>query len=342
MMIETTVMRYGHDPAGMIRIILNESALERWARSLHVSSFLEQNLPGLKGNGTNKSVTHHKEESKEQIKIDSTDCDKLRKYLVTSIVPFSVDDHLQEIVYIHSGKLSAKEIDVDPCKTLGEKQLLQLISDLPDGFYKPLTAAVLTMKKLKKSMKVNEVEVIDKSLIYSRVIALQLTNVAVKAENVFSFEVSPVLTSMFDNTDDMKSSKSKSSLSDTGKKVKKPELVVIDGCIILWVVNWPINGLVSDYIANYCDLVFLKLQSHDIAIFFDRYHDFNIKSSTRVDRGKFSARTHFLIPSSPLSGKSATLTSASCKSQIIRYITDGLIQRAVLGCYPTPCWLQGC
>ena len=149
-MIETTVMRYGHDPAGMIRIILNESALEHWARSLHVSSVLEQNLPGLKGNGTNKSVTHHKEESKEQTKIDSTDCDKLRKYLVTSIVPFSVDDHLQEIVYIHSGKLSAKEIDVDSWKTLGEKQLLQLISDLPDGFYKCLTAAVLTMKKFKK------------------------------------------------------------------------------------------------------------------------------------------------------------------------------------------------
>ena len=175
---------------------------------------------------------------------------------------------------------------------------------------------------------------IDTSLIYSRVIALQLTNVALKVENVFSFEV---LTSMFDNTDDMKSSKSKSSLSDIGKKVKKPELVVIDDCAILCVVNWPINGLVFDYIASYCDLVFLKLQSHDIAIFFDRYHDFSIKSSIRVERGKFSARTHFLIPSSPLSGKSATLTSASCKSQIIKYITDGLIQRAVFGCYPTPC-----
>ena len=96
--------------------------------------------------------------------------------------------------------------------------------------------------------------------------------------------------------------------------MKKPELVVIDGCAILWVVNWPTNGLVSDTIANYCDFVFLKLQSHDIAVVFDRYHDFSIKSSTRVDRGKFYARTHFLTPSSPLPGKSVTLTSASCKN----------------------------
>ena len=113
----------------------------------------------------------------------------------------------------------------------------------------------------------------------------------------------------------------------------KPELVVIDGCAILLVVNWPTNGLLSDYIANYCDFGFLKLQSHDITVVFDRYHDFSIKSSTKTGRGKFSARTDFLTPSSPLLGKALTLTSASCKSQIIRYINYGLIRRAIYGCY---------
>ena len=53
MMIETTV-RYGHGPAGMIVVNLNESALERWERSLHISSVLEQNLLGLRGNKTQK------------------------------------------------------------------------------------------------------------------------------------------------------------------------------------------------------------------------------------------------------------------------------------------------
>ena len=129
------------------------------------------------------------------------------------------------------------------------------------------------MKKLKKSIKVNEVEVIDTSLIYSRVIALQLTNGALNVENVFGFELSPVLTSMFDDTGDMRSVKSKSILNAVGKKLsfrsmKKPELVLIDGWAIMWVVNWPTNGLVSDYSANYCDFVFLKRQSHDIAVVF--------------------------------------------------------------------------
>ena len=40
-------------------------------------------------------------------------------------------------------------------------------------------------------------------------------------------------------------------------------------------------------------------------------------------------------------GKSSTLTSASSKSQIIRYITNGLIQRAVSGCYSNTLLITG-
>ena len=47
--------------------------------------------------------------------------------------------------------------------------------------------------------------------------------------------------------------------------MKEPELVVIDVCAILWVVNLLINGLVFDYIAIYCDFGFLQLQYHDTA-----------------------------------------------------------------------------
>ena len=78
----------------------------------------------------------------------------------------------------------------------------------------------MNMKKLNEVMlKVNEVEVTAISLIYSRVIALQLTNEALKVEKIFSFELSPVPASMFDYTVDIKSEKSKSSLNNIGKKV---------------------------------------------------------------------------------------------------------------------------
>ena len=99
--------------------------------------------------------------------------------------------------------------------------------------------------------------------------------------------------------------------------------------------------LVSDYIANYYEFVFLKLQSHNVAVVFGRYHDFSVKSSTRAVREKFSARTHFLTPSSTLRGKSVPLRSASCKIQVIRYISDGVIQRAVSDCYSNKMLITG-
>ena len=54
-------------------------------------------------------------------------------------------------------------------------------------------------------MKFKEAEVIDVSLIYSRVIAIQLSTETLKVKNVFNFELYPVPTSMFDDTSNMSS-----------------------------------------------------------------------------------------------------------------------------------------
>ena len=82
---------------------------------------LEQSLLGLTRNETNKNVTHHKEKSKARRKLDHPDCDKLRKYVVTSITPSFVDSYSLEIVLINLVKLTIKEIKVDSCKTIREK-----------------------------------------------------------------------------------------------------------------------------------------------------------------------------------------------------------------------------
>ena len=116
---------------------------------------------------------------------------------------------------------------------------------------------------------------------------------------------------------------------------------MVDGCAILWVINWPTNGTLSDYVGNFCDFIFLHLQSNDTSVVFDKYHDFIIKSSTRADRGKFSSRTHMMTLTSPLPPKSSVLTSASCKVQIIKHVTEGLLQRAVAGCYANSLVIAG-
>ena len=146
MMIETTVMRYGHGPEGMKGITLNENALVRWARSLHISSVLEQTLVGLKVSNSTKYILCHKEESQSRIKSDGKDREKLRKCLATCINPLSVEDHPKEIVNIYSGKLSIDQNNgVDSCVSVRKKQVKSIISVLPDGFYNPLTLSVKTI-----------------------------------------------------------------------------------------------------------------------------------------------------------------------------------------------------
>ena len=69
---------------------------------------------------------------------------------------------------------------------------------------------MLTIKKLRSRS-------IDISLIFSRVIVLQLANKALKVENVFSFELYPIPTLLFRDTGNMSSKKFTSSFSDTSK-----------------------------------------------------------------------------------------------------------------------------
>ena len=48
MMIETTVMRFGHGPNGMAGLTFNEKSFSCWAKSLNLFSVIESNLLDLK------------------------------------------------------------------------------------------------------------------------------------------------------------------------------------------------------------------------------------------------------------------------------------------------------
>ena len=49
MFIETTFMRYGHGPGGIIGITLKPETLKTWALGLHICSRLEQDIISLVG-----------------------------------------------------------------------------------------------------------------------------------------------------------------------------------------------------------------------------------------------------------------------------------------------------
>ena len=58
-----------------------------------------------------------------------------------------------------------------------------------------------------------------------------------------------------------------------------PTFKIIDGCALLWVVYWPPNGLVSDYIQSLFECVMHHLEECDVFLVFD-----SVKHSTCISR----------------------------------------------------------
>ncbi len=73
MFIESTVMRYGHGPGGLIGITLRPNAVKRWALSMHICSQLVQGIVEMKYGVRSADVTAHKEELKSRIETDRVD-----------------------------------------------------------------------------------------------------------------------------------------------------------------------------------------------------------------------------------------------------------------------------
>ena len=79
------------------------------------------------------------------------------------------------------------------------------------------------------------------------------------------------------------------------RAIEKPDLTVVDGSTILRVVNWPTKGKVSDFIENVCCYMIDIFKEGNINVVFDRYYDYNIKSSARAERGNGVAPVHKIM-----------------------------------------------
>ena len=106
----------------------------------------------------------------------------------------------------------------------------------------------------------------------------------------------------------------------------KPEATVIDGSAILWVVHWRTKGTVQDYIDNFCHYVLEKTKFNYAYLVFDRYHDYSIKSGTRLARaGQFASRRHKLSLTTPLPPQKVALTFTENKVQLTEVICQQLV-----------------
>ena len=186
------------------------------------------------------------------------------------------DNHPDGIVNIVTGRIAPDAVNVDNSVAMGKEQMKPFETGWPNTFYEPLSNKVVTMSVTKKRIKLGSADCFDTKLIYSRVMRL-MSSRDVDLKDVFSHKLAPVPTSMFEDNGEMRITKSKSTLKrklqveQSSRTLPTPGTIVVDGCTILWTIQWPKHGTVQDYVNNVLEYIFGKLQHSDVNIIFDRY-----------------------------------------------------------------------
>lgn len=138
-------------------------------------------------------------------------------------------------------------------------------------------------------------------------------------------------TSLFNDSGDMRTGKAKAQLKKqlqvemSSRNVSpKVDCRVLDGSAVLWVIHWPANGTVCDFVVNFKQYIQHKLTSSDVYLVFDRYQDFSTKSTTRCNRTTEASRVHRLALDTPLPQQKVVLTVSENKSQLMEIICEEL------------------
>ena len=134
---------------------------------------------------------------------------------------------------------------------------------------------------------------------------------------------------MFDDNGNMRISTSKSVLKNklqvtqSTRASVKQNVIIIDGCAILWYLYWPSYATIQDYVDSFWHYVSRRLNRCDVYLIFDRYYEYSIKSGMRKGRmSQKSGTTHKLKLSTSLPSQQLVLTVTENKAQLTDMICE--------------------
>ena len=161
---------------------------------------------------------------------------------------------------------------------------------------------------------------------------LQASSRDIDISEVISCELSPAPTALFDDSGKIRIFKSKAELKNLNKvevaarqPTQEATCTVIDGCVLLWIPQWPISSstqkpIANDFVEKFKHHIKEKLNDGDTHLVFNRYKDFSTKTSTRTSRMAERCKVFQLSLTSPLPSQKVTLTITQNKKQLIDII----------------------
>ena len=333
--IETTYMKVGKGPAGLIGNTTNTRSVKIWANSHHLSSEVLTELECLRNKGDMKKVgkERHKEEGNGRIHSDAEDRKKLQLALKNCIHPLETDSHdPSKLVNIYTGEESADNVNVFNAIEIGKQQLTQFQNSLPEGFRDKLSSKVTTMAEGKKNKKGAVTESFNTELIFSRVLYL-LGIDQLDFTNLFNNELAPVPTALFNDIGEPRLTSSKATLKNkikvevSSRGVENDAVLVDGGGMLHSSIHWPKEGLVEDLVKGIEHYMSKVIKTSDAYLVFDRYFDYSIKSETRLKRIGLFKRSHSLSVRTVLPSKEICMSSTKTEENLIEIIASQILER---------------
>jgi hypothetical protein len=331
MFIESTYMKLGHGPAGVVGLATNYDQMTKWALSFALCGEVSLNVRAM--STTQEPIQlSHKEEQSSRIKTDQNDRSNIRSMLETCIHPLECATHPDgALMNIVTGEIAHPEANVADALQLGKQALILFRTRWPSSFHETLTKIIIPMDSKKKHIALGEHRIFDQELIYARVIGLQASNRrdTITKKDFLEYELAAYPPSMFNSEGNMKTPNAKyilkQSLQHTISERNCPvDVVVWDVSAVLWATAWP-SGKLQRLIDNFKARVNYSLQTADVVLCFDRYNEMSIKAFTRTQRSRAS-RVHNLHPDRDIPGKDVCLTNTKNKIQLNALITESLIK----------------
>ena len=153
MSIESTYMKIGKGPSGIIGVTTKERSVKIWSHSHHLCGELATELEDLRQEREPK-LKMHKEELAGRIKSDVADRMKIRNALVLLIHPLKLETHgTNKLVNIYDGEEAGENVNVNRSQEIGEEQMIKFQESLPEGFHATLSTKIVTMAAGKKKTK---------------------------------------------------------------------------------------------------------------------------------------------------------------------------------------------
>ena len=313
-----TYIRYGKAKGGLVGLTLSSEQVARCVLFHYtcnlVSSKMDKMYLNVAGQarefskqGTVQKSTH-KETGKNRKKLGAQDRMKISEKLRLYTNPMEAcSEH--KLFNIINGKIVSEKTNVHNALQIGEAMLSKFKAKLPSGFHQSIRKEVITMENTKKSMKLGDTAVYDPERLYARMLIVSQKR-DLNLKDVFSHELCPVPSALFDDYGDMRKSSKAALVSKVAKFCEKPplsETEIVDGNELLYHINWPKLGTVDD-LANRVIKNFSG-KGHTIYVVFDRYRELSVKA--------YDLQRNAILPA-----KEDIMKSSRNKQQLIKHISE--------------------